>query len=178
VSARAALVVAALAALSLAASGVAPAAPSAKRTLVVYSVATGVQFLNQADDRQRGLINNPFNSKTNKLQSKANATGQGPFPGDVTVYSFDLYTSAARKKRAGTAQYTCYYNFAEHALCKVSYELSGDRGTIVASGPVNFNVTGFTLVVTGGTNKYIGASGQVAAVAAAKNSQRLEFDLV
>jgi hypothetical protein len=170
---RTSCAVAALAAAALSATGLSSGATTGQRKLTVYAVATAVQFLNQADDRARGNVNNPFNAGVDKLQPKAQS--QGPYPGDVTIYSFDLFTGANRKTRAGSAAYTCYYNFAAHALCKVSYELSGNRGTIVASGPVNFNVSGFTLVVTGGTQKYVNARGQVVAVPAAKNSQRLDF---
>jgi hypothetical protein len=96
----------------------------------------------------------------------------------VTVYSFDLYTSANLKQSAGSASYTCYFNYANHALCMAYYELSANRGTLVAAGPVNFNTTRFTLVVTGGTKRYLAANGEVAATPAAKSAQRLAFLLL
>jgi len=153
------------------------AGSAANRTLTIYSYATGVQYLNNIDDRIRGLGNNPFSKELNKLQTKS-VTGSGPFPGDVAVYSFDLYAGPSLKKSAGSAFYTCYYNYAQHALCQASYVLSGRAGTLVASGPVNFNDTHFKLIVTGGTKKYLGASGELSAAPAARNAQRLDFLLL
>ena len=51
------------------------------RTISLASVPTAEQFLNHADDRQRGYGNNPFG---NFYQSKArtNEQSNGPFPGD------------------------------------------------------------------------------------------------
>jgi hypothetical protein len=115
--------------------------------LEVFSVATAVQFINNADDEVRGAGNNPFGAATAKLQPRLSLKGNGPFAGDVTVYSFDLYGDAALHGKTGSASLTCYYNYRAHALCMAYYELSG--GTIVASGPVDFTGTGFTLVVTG-----------------------------
>jgi hypothetical protein len=153
-------------------------AATGRQKLTLYSVATGVQFLNNADDIARGAANNPFNAATDALRPKLTATGNGPAAGDVTVYSFDLYRSASLKKSAGSASYTCYFNYANHALCMAYFELSGNSGTLVASGPVNFNRTTFTLVVTGGTMRYLAADGEVAATPAAKNAQRLAFLLL
>jgi hypothetical protein len=56
------------------------------------------------------------------------------------------------------------------------YKLKG--GTVVASGPVDFKKTGFSLVITGGTNKYIAARGAVTAVAAPKHAQRVSILLL
>ncbi len=106
----------------------------------------------------RGSVNNPFNSQTAKLQPKLSLKGNGPFPGDVTVYTFDLYSSAQLQKKVGSAAYTCYFNYASHALCLAYYELSGPKGSLVASGSLDFAQTGFTLVVTGGTLHYLGAA--------------------
>ena len=146
--------------------------------LTVYTVATGVQFINTADDRARGARNNPLDAAANKLAPKFKETGNGPFAGDVAVYGFDMFTSATLKKQAGSASYTCYFNYEKHALCVAYFELRGRSGTIVASGPVNFNGSGFELVVTGGTLKYLGARGALKAVSAARNSQRIDFVLL
>lgn len=154
------------------------AAATPRRELIVYSVASGVQFINTADDRQRGVNNNPFNADTNKLAPNVSDKGNGPFPGDVAVYSFDLFANASLKKHSGTASYTCYFNYGKQALCQAYYQLLGGGGTVVASGPVDFDATGFKLVITGGTKGHLAARGQVAAVAAAKNSQRLDFTLL
>ena len=48
----------------------------------------------------------------------------------------------------------------------------------MASGPVDFNASGFTIVVTGGTNKYLGVRGEAKAAAAPRNAQRIDFELI
>jgi hypothetical protein len=50
--------------------------------------------------------------------------------------------------------------------------------TLVASGPIDFNATGFTIVITGGTRRYLGARGEVLVVAAPRNAQRVDFRLL
>jgi hypothetical protein len=155
-------------------SGSAKAA-TGQRTLTIYSVPTLAQFLNHQDDRERAVTNNPFKVDSGKLAP--NETGNGPFAGDSTLYGFKLYTSANLTKRAGTAVYTCYYNFFKHALCSASFDLSG--GTLLATGAVNFKNTHFRLAITGGSGvKYGGANGEVKMVQVTKNKQRLDFVLV
>ena len=167
-----------LAAGVVCAAGVAVASGTAAagRDLTIFTVATGAQFINTEDDRARGASNNPFDVRTNKLRPKVNDVGDGPFPGDVAVYNFDLYTNKALKKREGTASYTCYFNYAKRALCQAFYELPG--GTVTAAGPVDFKKTGFTLVVTGGTKKYLAERGQMNSVQAGGKAQRVDFNLL
>jgi hypothetical protein len=167
----------ALIAAAICAAGSATSTGAASpRGITIFTVASGAQFLNTADDRARGAKNNPFDAATNRLRPKVSETGNGPFPGDVAVFSFDLYTTAALKKRAGTAAYTCYFNYARRALCQGYYELA--RGTLVAAGPVDFNESGFRMVVTGGTRKYLAARGQLTSAQAGTNAQRVEFELL
>src|SRR5262249_18337919 len=97
-------VAAALCAVCLVA-GSASAANGVSR-LQVFTVASGAAFINTADDRARGAKNNPFDAATNSLRPKGVETGDGPFAGDVAVFSFDLYANKALRKRAGTASYT------------------------------------------------------------------------
>jgi hypothetical protein len=156
---------------------VAPSAISMRAPLTLYSVATGVQFINTADDRARGAVNNPFDITLNRLTPPSDYAGQGPFPGDVAVYSLDLYRRPIPKGSAGSAVYTCYFNYARYAFCQAYYTLKG-FGTVVASGPVNFNTKGFTLVVTGGTKKYLGARGEVIVIPTTGNAQRVHFGLI
>jgi hypothetical protein len=146
------------------------------RGLRIYSVATGLQYINTADDRARGHVNNPFDSTANKLAPKSSGLN-GPFAGDVAVYSLQLYGNAGLTQRAGTAVYTCYFNYDRHALCQAYYKLKGG-GTLVASGPVDFKTTSFTIVVSGGTTSYLGARGEAKAVSAAGSAQRIDFELV
>src|SRR5262249_41539259 len=133
-------------ALLLLTVGVAPGSArvaSGPQTLTLYTSALGVQFINTADDRARGATNNPFDAKTNSLRPSLNQSGNGPFPGDVAVYSFALYGSAKERKRLGTAAYTCYFNYDKHALCVAFYDLKSRKATLVASGPIDFDATGF-----------------------------------
>jgi hypothetical protein len=170
---------AALAAAALCAAGVASSSSTAAtgpRVLTIFTVASGVQFINTADDRARGVTNNPFDATTNKLRPKVSETGNGPFPGDVAVFGFNLYTTSALKKDVGEASYTCFFNYARRALCQAYYELGG--GTLTAAGPVDFDNTGFRLVVTGGTKKYLAARGQVTSVQAGAKAQRVAFQLL
>lgn len=157
----------------LASSG---AGATGKRVVTLYSVATGVQYINTADDRQRGHVNNPFDNATNRLRPKSSGSGQGPFAGDVAIYALNLYSSPTLKQRAGSAVYTCYFNYDQHALCKAYFKLKAGS-TLVASGPIDFRGSKFTIVVTGGTNNYFGVRGEVRVAAAPKNS-RIDFELL
>ena len=147
-----------------------------RQKLTVYSVATGLQYINTADDRARGQVNNPLDSTANKLAPKSSG-GKGPFAGDIAVYALRLYSDSALKRAAGTAVYTCYFNYDRHALCQAYYKLR-TGGTLVAAGPVDFKISTFTIVVSGGTNGYLGARGEASAVAAAGNAQKIDFELI
>jgi hypothetical protein len=149
---------------------------SKESELRIFTVATGVQFINTADDRARGAANNPFDSATDRLRPKVTSAGTGPGPGDVVVFSFDLYPKAPYKKTIGSASYTCYFNYERHALCQAYYQLP--TGTLTAAGPVNFNTTSFTLVITGGTKHWLAARGQVGSSRAGVNAQRVSFRLL
>jgi hypothetical protein len=151
-------------------------APSAQpaRTLSLVSVPTAEQFLNHADDRQRGYANNPFG---NFYQSKltTNEQNDGPFPGDQALFEFNVYSGTDLKKLAGTAVFACNYGFKKHGFCNAIYQLSG--GTLVASGPLDFNASSFSLVITGGTGKYGSAAGELVAMPSVRGSQRLAVAL-
>jgi hypothetical protein len=150
------------------------AAVAKDQRLTIYSVATGVQYINNADDEARGETNNPFNSAANKLRPKLSWVGNGPFAGDVVVYAFNLYGDAALKKHDGTATYTCYFNYNKNAFCDADFTLGGSQGTVTASGPVDFNHTNFALIVTGGTNAYVGVRGELSEKSLAQsNSERI-----
>jgi uncharacterized membrane protein len=96
-----------------------------------------------------------------------------------------LYSDAALKKHAGSGVYTCYFNYNQRALCQAYYKTKAG-GTLVASGPVDFKTTGFTIVITGGTNAYLGARGQVTVAAAKdavgaakkKSAQKVDFEVL
>jgi len=156
---------------------VSPARAATGRQLVtVYTVASGVQFINTADDRARGYRNNAFNAATQKLAPKVSARGKGPQPGDTVLYSFDLYGAASLKRSIGSASYTCYFNYASNALCMAYYSFSG--GTVVAKGLVDFNLKGFEMIITGGTKHFFAARGAITALPAPGNAQRVTFTLL
>ncbi|HZS24951.1 MAG TPA: hypothetical protein VFA30_08180 [Gaiellaceae bacterium] len=162
--------------LACASAAVARAGETGHRTLTVYSVATGLQYINSADDSVRGKVNNPLNSTENRLAPKG-SSGKGPFAGDIALYALTLYDDATLKRRAGSAVYTCYFNYNRHALCQAYYKLKAGS-TLVASGPIDFNKSGFTIVVTGGTTKYLGVRGEAKVAPAPRNAQKIEFELI
>jgi hypothetical protein len=152
-------------------------AATGHRVLTVYSVATGLQYINSADDSARGQVNNPLNSTQNRLTPKNSGSGKGPYAGDVALYALKLYSNPALKRAVGSAVYTCYFNYDRHALCQAYYKLAPGN-TLVASGPIDFNKSGFTIVVTGGTMKYLGVRGEAKVAAAPRNAQRIDFELI
>jgi hypothetical protein len=167
-----------LASMSVPGAGAAGNRVSATRVLTVYSVATGLQYINTADDRARGHVNNPFDGATNKLAPKISTSGEGPFAGDIAVYSIDLYSNPTFETRAGSGVYTCFFNYDQHALCQAYYKLRAGA-TLVASGPIDFKTSGFTIVLTGGTKTYLGVRGEVNVAAARKqHAQRIDFELI
>jgi hypothetical protein len=167
----AAIVVLAVALPAIPASG----ASQGSQNLRIYAVPATVQFMNHADDRLRGMSTNPFKLKAEVviLGKNGKEKGNGPFPGDDILYSFKLFADAKRTKPVGTAMFTCYYEFVKRATCDSYFDLA--QGLLLASGQVRFGGTHFTLGITGGTNAYFGALGQVDSVPAAGNAQR--FDL-
>ena len=173
---RAAFIVAALVAVAGSAF-VARAGAAPHRALTVYSVATGLQYINSADDSVRGKVNNPLDSTQNRLAPKHPGSQNGPNAGDIALYALKLFSDTTLKKPAGSAVYTCYFNYDEHALCQAYYKLAAGN-TIVASGPIDFKKSGFTIVVTGGTKRYLGARGEAKVVPAAHNAQRIDFELL
>ncbi len=169
-------------ALVLVAAGVtasSAAAATSQKTLTLYAVASKYQFIDHADDRARGLVKNPFNADIKQLDPKAKEyeKGHGPYPGDDALFTFKLYSDASLKQRVGSAVYECVYNFNKHAMCNADYDLS--KGSLFASGPIDFNSPDFSLAVTGGTGKYLGAHGQVSdgSKVQAANTHRVDFEL-
>ena len=156
---------------------VAGAGAAGHRVLTVYSVATGLQYINTEDDRARGKVNNPLDSAANKLWPRSSGSGSGPFAGDVAVYAVKLYSNPTLKRPAGSGVYTCYFNYDRHALCRAYYKFTAG-GTLVASGPIDFKSSGFTIVVTGGTTKYLGVRGEANVAAAPRHAQRIDFKLI
>ena len=148
------------------------AAATGPTTLTLYSVATAEQFVNNEDDRARGAGNNPFGSYSD-ITAATKEKGHGPFAGDLSLFTFTLYTNASLSHKAGSAAFTCQYNFNKNAFCDVSYELA--RGTLFAAGGFDFNATHFTLAITGGYGAYSRMTGNVATSPSRNNAQRLDF---
>jgi hypothetical protein len=149
-------------------------AAHAKRTLVIFSVAEQEQFINHQDDRIRGGSKNPFGNFNDVTASTQ--TGAGPFPGDQSVFSFNLYADPLLKRRVGTASFTCQYNFAKNAFCDASFQLPA-KSTLIANGSFNFESSRFTLAVVGGAGTYLAASGVLTETPTTNHAQRLVFDL-
>ena len=162
--------------------GSAAAASTSNQKLTAYAVLSRVLFLNNADDRRRAIINNPFTTNTAKLMTvmKGKEKQTGPLPGDTALFTFTLYKDAGLKQQSGDAVYTCDYDFSDKGFCQAYYELKG--GTVLVSGPIafkTFNSGSFALVVRGGTNAYLGARGGLSVSLDGKlNARRLSFDLI
>lgn len=155
----------------------ASASSAASPRLTVYAVPATVQFMNHADDRLRGMSTNPFDFKKEAviLGAFGKEKGHGPFPGDNILYGFKLFADAKRTKPSGSAMFTCYYGFGKIATCESYFELK--QGLVLGSGQVPFGVPRFTLGVSGGTDRYFGALGQVKATPAARNAERFVLQL-
>src|SRR3954447_25971765 len=108
----------ALASLVFAAGAASAAAGTGQHKLAMYSVAMNARYLNNGDDRGRGIHDNPFDDEATKLRPAGRDRGEGPFPGDVAVFTFTLYSGKSLQNTIGSVAYTCYYNYRQHALCE------------------------------------------------------------
>lgn len=148
--------------------------PSGTQALAEFTLPLHEIFINNNDDEARGDVNNVFGvHDTKAAASKEN--GDGPFPGDSAFFSFSVFTTSGLSGKAGSALYMCQYYFAKNAFCDAQFQVSG--GSLVAAGTLNFDGTTFELAVTGGTGKYLGASGDMHASASGKQAQKLAFKL-
>jgi hypothetical protein len=164
----------ALAAGALSAAAVVPSARAAgKKTLVLYATAEQEQYVNNSDSLQRGEGNNPFGNYKD-LEPLANKNANGPFPGDEALFSFNLYTGPTLKQRAGTALFTCQYNFNKNAFCDASFQMT-KGGTLIASGAFNFTASKFSLAITGGYGAYVNKHGSLTDVPSANHAQKVTF---
>lgn len=147
-----------------------PVSVAAPKRVTVYSSAAEQAFVNNDDDSARGNLNNPFGAHNSRAGAKS-----APFPGDMALFTFNVYMTADLKKKAGTAAITCYYYYDQNAFCDASFQLNG--GTVIAAGAFSFNATKFALAVTGGYGRYDQASGDLEATPSGKLAQRLSFVL-
>jgi hypothetical protein len=156
---------------------VAPAASQARRSFVLYAKPTKAQFINHADDRERGNFTNPFGDLL-PTPKNANSGKPGARAGDNALFTLKLYSDAKLKQAVGTASYSCTVNFGGQAICEGQFELG--RGTMIAMGPADLKSGDLVLPVTGGTGRYAGAHGQLTSTSAGKktSTQVIRFQLV
>jgi hypothetical protein len=155
-----------------AAAGPAKAAVRSQ-TITLYATAEQEQYVNNSDSLQRGEGNNPFGNYKD-LEPLANKNANGPFPGDEALFSFNLYTGPSLTKRAGTALFTCQYNFNKNAFCDASFQMA-NGGTLMASGAFNFVASKFSLAITGGYGSYVGKRGALTDIPSVNHAQKLSF---
>jgi hypothetical protein len=148
-------------------------AAGGKKMLVLYATAEQEQYVNNSDSLQRGEGNNPFGNYKD-LEPLANKNANGPFPGDEALFSFNLYTGPNLAKRAGTALFTCQYNFNKNAFCDASFQMASG-GTVIASGAFNFTASKFSLAITGGYGGYVNKRGSLTDVPSVNHAQKLSF---
>lgn len=163
-----------LAAVATAATMAVPvaAATTQGRSLVFYAKPARVQFINHADDRERGNKTNPFNGDGEALPTppSANSGKKGARAGDNALFSLTLYSGRNLTRPVGTAIYSCTFNFAQEATCDAHFELS--RGSIIAMGPAKLDGSDIVLAVTGGTGRYVGAHGQVTSTSSSTKTKK------
>jgi hypothetical protein len=151
-----------------------PTYVGAARTLSQYSAPTHETFVDNDDDEARGDLNNPFGY--HHAQAAANKeSGEGPFPGDEALFSFDTSAQGALKPQSGTAIYTCQYSFFKNAFCDATFQLKD--GTLIGAGESNFDSRTFAMAITGGTGAYNGLSGDVQLTPHGQHAQHLVFQL-
>jgi hypothetical protein len=150
-----------------------------RRSFAVYGKPTRAQFVNHADDRERGNITNPFNAADLLPTPKnANKGKKGARAGDNAVFMLTLYSDRNLRHRVGIATYSCTFNFAHEAVCDADFQLK--NGSMIGMGPAKLDASRWVLPVTGGTGRYVGAHGQVTstAVGGTKRTQLIRFQLV
>jgi hypothetical protein len=171
---------AALAAFAAAATMAAPVATAAtqRRSFVVYGEPMRAQFINHADDRERGNITNPFNADVLPTPRNANNGKKGARAGDNALFSLTLYSDRKLTRPVGTAVYSCTFNFGQEAMCEAHFEFN--RGSMIAMGPAMLDGSQIVLPVVGGTGRYARAHGQVTSTSSngKKGTQIIRFELV
>jgi hypothetical protein len=155
------------------ASGAVNRSSTTARSLVLYSVATAEQFVNNKDDRERGTGTNPFGNFHDASPTTKQA--KGPFPGDEVLFKFAVYDGRSLRRPVGSAGYDCFYNFDRNVYCDAIYTL-GD-GTLIGSGGFSFDATSFDMAIVGGSGAYKSLRGEMKAQPAQNHSQRLVFTL-
>ena len=171
----------ALVAVAVAAAVSAPvalAATQARRSFVLYAKPTRAQFVNRADDRERGNFTSPFGDLL-PTPPNANSGKPGARAGDNALFTLKLYSDRKLTRLVGTASYSCVVNFGQQATCEGQFEF-GKGASMIAMGPADLKSGRLVLPVTGGTGRYAGAHGQLtsAPVGAKSSTQVIRFLLV
>jgi hypothetical protein len=153
-----------------------PTAPAASgaTTFTVYSVTNREVYINNQDDRERGVGHNPFNQKSPK-ETSSKDTGNGPFAGDAVEAVNILYATDTLKQRSGSTAVSCAYGFDENATCLLSIKLAG--GSLEAIGNVHHDAKRLTLAIVGGTGDYTSATGELDVAPATKTAQKFTITL-
>jgi len=153
-----------------------PASDRIPTGISVYTTPTQQTFVDNNDDEARGDVNNPFGTYNNNAATIIGEHQNGPFPGDETLFGFDIDKGRGLHDRIGSAVYTCQYYFDKNAFCDASFQINNE-GTLVGAGTFNFNARRFILAITGGYGTYAGAKGEVAVSPDGNRAQRVTFTL-
>jgi hypothetical protein len=140
--------------------------------MTVFSVAQKQVYINNADDRERGVGKNPF-SESGAVRSPKST--KLPAAGDNILSVSNLYSSADKKGKLGQTTETCDFNFNANASCNLTIRVAG--GNLIAEGAIHFNSKDFVLAVVGGTGAYKGAGGELTVSPAGKSAQKLAISL-
>ncbi len=127
--------------------------------MTLYAQVTKEQFVNNRDDRARGLGNNPFGNSAGTGTSLTNERKSGPLPGDEGLFEFALFKNANLQGRVGTGAFICQYVFAKLGTCDVSYTLGGGSLVGVATFAA-LTTKPFSFQITGGTGSCRGSRGR------------------
>ena len=170
-------VLAGVAAAAALVPGMASAAPKAG-SLTLYGKPVKAKYVEHSDDRERGDIKNPFTIDVLPTPPNANNGRKGARAGDMALITVRLFSDPRFTRAAGSATYSCTFNFAEEAVCQIFFTLGG--GTMIASGPAHLDGVRILLPVTGGTGRYLGARGQMTSTPTGDkaDSQVIRFQLL
>jgi hypothetical protein len=161
-----------IAAAALFAHGIAASsAQEPSETMTVYSVAEKQIYVNNQDDRERGVDKNPFTEGS--VPSPTPDTL--PAAGDQTLAVAGVYSSPSMKGKEGGSAETCFFNFSSNATCDLTIRLK--EGNLEADGAIHFNAKRFVLAIVGGTGAYRGAGGELKVSPASKKAQKFVISL-
>jgi hypothetical protein len=165
----------ALALASVCAAATHSATAAVSHTFSVYTRAGQGQFVDKSDDRTRGEGQNPFGDFSDTY-SISQSEAKGPYPGDETSFTLNVYGDATLRSRVGIAIFSCQYNITKNAFCDATFQILG--GTLIADGQLDFNASKFSLAVIGGTGSYANVSvGTLVASPGALHAEHVIFQL-